>query len=130
MVKYFYILIQRCLSKKKTINTTIFLIQNCRKIAHLGNSFLVVTDAGVKGRYFNLDDAKNLLKGITSGARLIAEVDKSNKVLKDPHLIEGQPQTRENGFNKSWGNWYVINRLIEICEKFIQNMKGMFRVSQ
>ena len=113
--------------------------------------YLVVSGhLGVVGRYFDLEQAKDILNTITSGARLIAEVvnynsvnlehetqnDKlgrwvnNNKLLRDPHKISGQPQAPEAGFNKAWGDWSVIFSLMDIAEKYLQNLTGIITTSE
>ena len=85
----------------------------------LGRGFLVVTDSGrnfgdavVKGRYFNLDKAKSVLSGFTSGNRLIAMVDESNLVLEKPVMLVNM-------------NTELISRFIETGQIFVQNLTGI-----
>ena len=86
---------------------------------------MVSDRSGVEGRYFDLEQAKDILRSITSGAKLIAEVVDNNKLLTDPHVISGQPQVPESGFHKAWGDWSVILRLMDVAEKYLQNVEGM-----
>ena len=87
-------------------------------------TFLVVSDAGVKGMYDFLEEAKQILSGITNDRktnRLIAEVDINKKLNKDPHIISGKQQLPANGFNKHWQNWDSINALMVICQKYLDS---------
>ena len=86
---------------------------------------MVSDRSGVEGRYFDLEQAKDILRSITSGAKLIAEVVDNNKLLTDPHVISGQPQVPESGFHKAWGDWSVILRLMDVAEKYLQNVEGI-----
>ena len=96
----------------------------------LEKSYLVVNDDGVVGRYFDLEQAKSVLNETKSGNRFIAPVNEYNEVMKepndplDPHIVFGQPQTRENGFNNLWCDYSCIIRLIEMCKDYLQPVKG------
>ena len=84
--------------------------------------FLVVTDNGVLGEYSALDDAKEVLNGQSKKKgfnRFIAEVDETNTLVEDPHIVGWKQQTEENGFNRFWNDWRDIYRLIEKCQKYL-----------
>ena len=106
----------------KSINATNFYL--------LEKSYLVVNDDGVVGRYFDLEQAKSVLKETKSGNRFIAPVNEYNEVMKeakdplDPHYIDGELQTTENGFNKFWCDYHCIIRLIEMCKEYLRAIKG------
>ena len=84
--------------------------------------FLVVTDNGVLGEYSDLDEAKEVLNGQTKKRgfnRFIAEVDETNTLVTDPHVVGWKKQTEENGFNKWWNDMRDINRLIGKCQSYL-----------
>ena len=85
----------------------------------LESTYFVVSDSGVKGSYNDLDVAKNVLDGIRTGNRLIAEVGGTGILIRDPHMISGQNQTPSNGFNKYWCDWSCINRLMDLCQEYL-----------
>ena len=80
---------------------------------------MVISDTGVEGRYNELDAAKQVLKGITDGNRLIAEVDSTGNLIRDPHIISGQSQDAGNGFNHSWCSWTCINSLMDMGQAYL-----------
>ena len=106
------------------------IISYCLQFYLLEKSYLVVNDDGVVGRYFDLEQAKSVLNETKSGNRFIAPVNEYNEVMKenndplDPHIVNGQPQTRENGFNNLWCDYSCIIRLIEMCKDYLQTVKG------
>ena len=65
----------------------------------------------------NLDNAKLELAKHTTGSRLIAEV-RNGKVEADPHQVDGQNQSPENGFNKYWSGWADIHRMIAVARSY------------
>ena len=75
-------------------------------------------------------EAKSVLNETKSGNRFIAPVNEYNEVMKenndplDPHIVFGQPQTRENGFNNLWCDYSCIIRLLEMCKDYLQTVKG------
>ena len=89
----------------------------------LGSTFLVVQDNNVVGRFNNIEEAKAVLMGINRGNRLIAEVDSSKKLKRDPHMVGGQNQGMgmRAGFNKYWCGWSCINRLMNLCASYLNN---------
>ena len=95
---------------------------------HSGLSYLVVSARrkAVVGRYMNLEQAKDILHQISKegGGRMIAEVNGHDRVQKNPHFISGKPQVPNAGFNKAWGDWSGIHRMLDISEKFFKNITG------
>ncbi|CAB9513303.1 expressed unknown protein [Seminavis robusta] len=81
--------------------------------------FLVIEGTNVKGKYAKLDDAKAKLKTIKNGNRMIAEV-KETKVLENPHRIAGQAQEPDLGFNKYWGGWNDIKKMVEAAKSYVK----------
>ena len=81
----------------------------------------MVRDSGVVGIYNDLEEAKQVLLGINSGNRLVAEVDSNGNLLRDPHIVDGQNQGMgmQAGFNKYWCGWSCINRLMDMCDIFL-----------
>ena len=88
-----------------------------------GIQYLVVNDGGVVGPFINIEHAKEKLKGISSGNRFIAEVY-AGKLQSDPHNIGGILQSQSNGFNKYWGDWPDINRLMKLCQSFLSDFSS------
>ena len=84
-----------------------------------------MTDNGVLGEYSDLNEAKEVLMGLGKPKtkkgfnRFIAEVDETNTLVEDPHIVGWKQQTEENGFNRWWNDWNAINRLIEKCQKYL-----------
>ena len=75
-----------------------------------------------------LENAKAELNGIIRNKklnRLIAEVDGENNLIRDPHVVGGQRQNAENGFNHFWHNWDSINRLMDMGQKYLDEI-GIF----
>ena len=70
------------------------------------------------GKYTDIETAKTVLGGINSGSRLVAEVDSTNALQRDPHTVGGQKQSQgySAGFNKYWLGWSDINRLMNIAQ--------------
>ena len=98
-----------------------FLLGHDSHFATGQKKFLVVTDNGVLGEYSVLDEAKEVLNGQTKKRgfnRFIAEVDETNTLVTDPHVVGGKQQTAENGFNKWWNDRRDINRLIGKCQTY------------
>ena len=90
-----------------------------------------MTDKGVLGEYSVLDDAKEELNGLSKKKglnRFIAEVNESNTLVEDPHIVGWKHQTEENGFNRWWTDWNGINRLIQKCQKYLDKT-GILTVS-
>ena len=87
--------------------------------------FLVVNGSSVVASYHYIEDAKERLSKIITGSRLIAEVDENGALKRDPHLVNGQNQTPENGFNKWWTGWTDINRMMDVCERYLQLLNGI-----
>ena len=85
----------------------------------LASTYLVVSDSGVKGQYNDLQDAKQELNGINNGNRMIAEVNSAGILNRDPHKINGNDQTLTNGFKKYWCGWSCINRLMDMCQTYL-----------
>ena len=83
----------------------------------------MVSDSGVIGAYNDLQEAKQVLNGINTGNRFIAEVNSDGNLNRDPHFVGGQNQGAGTsaGFNKHWCDWPCINRLMDICEIFMKN---------
>ena len=77
----------------------------------------------VKGHFRYLKHAKDYLDGFKTGSRLIAEIDSQRNVNRDPHKIAGKNQKPENGFNKYWGGWGDINRLMDLGEEYLSKMR-------
>ena len=83
---------------------------------------MVVGNKQVRGHFSDLEQAKLLLQK-QSGDRLIAEIDELGNLKRDPHKIAGQNQNNDNGFNKYWGNWDAINRMMDLCEWYLVKMR-------
>ena len=92
----------------------------------LGSTFLVVNDKNVVGSYNDVETAKVVLRSINRGNRLIAEVKSSNGLNRDPHIVGGQNQGAgiSAGFNKYWCGWSCINKLMDICARYLDNLTG------
>ena len=75
----------------------------------------MVAGGAVAGTFSDLEAAKAELNKNTSGFRLIVEV-KDGEIMPDPHMIAGQAQTPENGFNKVWRDWGDINSMIAVAK--------------
>ena len=93
--------------------------------AELVPRYLVATHSGVKGIYTDIEEAKKKLNSMQSGSRvsrLIAEVNEFGKLMRDPHIVGGQNQgiAMGAGFDKWWGDWNDINKLMDICEEFLR----------
>jgi hypothetical protein len=73
------------------------------------------------GRYKLLENAKQLLNGINSGNRFIAEVMGHGVLNRDPHTINGQNQTNDNGFNNFWYGFNSIIGLMDTCQKYLES---------
>ncbi len=86
----------------------------------LESTYFVVTDTGVKGRYNDLDLAKQVLKGFKNGNRLIAEVNGTGILNRDPQVISGQKQTKPSGFNWDWCGWSCIDTLMNKAQEYLQ----------
>ena len=85
--------------------------------------FLVVAKYNVVGEFTNVELAKLKLNSITSGSKLIAEVNDRGVLMTDPHLIDGTPQTSEFGFKKYWNSWHDIIRMMSICRRYLNQGK-------
>ena len=87
---------------------------------------MVVQDKGVVGKYNDIETAKRVLTGINAGNRFVAEVSSSNALQRDPHTVGGQLQSSGNsaGFNKWWGSYRDINRLMDIAQNYLINPTG------
>ena len=97
------------------------------RILLLGPTFLVVTEDGVEGRFFDLKRAKETLNRIDKGAkynRFIVEVDLNGKISDDPEKIDGEIQTKPD-FDSYWCGDECINKLLIFCEKYWQHDKGL-----
>ena len=81
--------------------------------------FLVVDSKCVLGSFSDIEKAKESLAQIKQGIRLIAEVDEHGKLNRDPHIVGGQNQNQAAGFNKYWRDWPDINKIMDICEKYL-----------
>ena len=92
----------------------------------LGSTFLVVTDNGVVGKYADIETAKRVLSGVSTRNRLVAEVYTGNVLKRDPHTVGGQMQSSGNaaGFNKWWGGWSDINRLMNMAQTYLNSPTG------
>ena len=79
------------------------------------------------GKYTSIETAKTVLGGISSGSRLVAEVDSSNILQRDPHTVGGQKQSQGSaaGFNKYWLSWPDINNLMNIAQSYLNSPTGM-----
>jgi len=92
---------------------------------HVGSTYLVVTEKGVVGSYVDIEMAKEKMKGIKDGQRLIAEVNSENilqRTWTDVHYdVGGQHQTKSQGFNNFWWNWPEIVKLMNIAQKYLDN---------
>jgi hypothetical protein len=87
----------------------------------------VVHDSGVQGRYNVLKDAKEALKNLEYRRnKLIAEVDGKGKLNRDPHMINGQKQIEENGFNKYWQGLGAINALMDLCQEYLDSTGRLY----
>ena len=75
------------------------------------------------GGYFELEKAKQSLKDIDSGSRLIAEVDGYGKLIRDPHIVGGQNQGlgTATGFNKDWEGFQVIDKLMDMSQAYLES---------
>ena len=97
--------------------------------------FLVVTRNGVVGSYTDIKDAKQKMKpmrgtygyveyirGTNAWNRLIAEFNPiGGGLIRDPHIVGGQNQCPEEGFNKFWNNWDPdICDLMDIAAEFLK----------
>jgi hypothetical protein len=85
-------------------------------------TYLVVSESGVQGRYKLLEDAKQMLNGIRSGNRLIAEVKGHGVLNRDPLTISGKNQTDDNGFNKLWYGVDSIIDLMDTSQKYLDSV--------
>ena len=81
--------------------------------------FLVVAGDRVVEEFDDLEKAKERLNRIPNGSRLIAEIDGHGVLMRDPHFIDMIPQAPSQGFNKWWNGWEDINRMLDICEKYL-----------
>ena len=93
----------------------------------LAPTFLVVHENGVLGRYIDLERAKERLKTVANGKRLIAELDcngrmdlcRINGLNRNPHIIGNQAQETSQGFSSNWDNQNDINLLMDICQVYL-----------
>jgi len=89
--------------------------------------YFVVAGRKVVYRTKYLNKAKKYLRRYKRGSRAIFEV-KKGKVLKSPYRIAGYPQTRRYGFYTYWRNKKDIQRMRNICVKYIKpKRKPVFR---
>ena len=88
---------------------------------------MVVTDNGVVGKYADIETAKRVLGGVSTRNRFVAEVYTGNVLKRDPHTVGGQMQSSGNsaGFNKWWGGWSDINRLMNIAQTYLNSPTGI-----
>ena len=87
----------------------------------------MVRDSGVQGRYNVLKDAKEALNAIQDYTnKLIAEVDGKGKLNRDPHMINGQKQIKENGFDKYWQGLDAINLLMDLCQEYLDSTGRLY----
>ena len=80
------------------------------------------------GKYTDIETAKRVLSGQSSSRnRFVAEVSSSNYLNRDPHIVGGQFQSngQSAGFNKWWGSWTDINRLMDLAQNYINSPTGM-----
>ena len=89
---------------------------------------MVVRLEGVVGSYDDIEMAKETMKGITNGARLIAEVNSANILQRSYGAVHydvgGQHQTQSQGFNNYWLNWPEIVKLMNIAQKYLDNQSS------
>ena len=88
--------------------------------------FLLVTQTdGVVGSYTDIEEAKQKMKplyGTFGRSRLIAEVNPISGLIRDPHLVGGQRQVKEEGFNQWWNNWDPdIHNLMDVAAEFLKS---------
>ncbi|CAB9517861.1 Apolipoprotein(a) [Seminavis robusta] len=88
--------------------------------------FIVVHNGQVTNSYpdGHLDDAKKELARVAQlgGSRLIAEVVKT-VVQQDPHHIDGNAQTKANGFDNFWHHWDDIKAMIAKAQEYNDQMR-------
>ena len=92
--------------------------------SHQASEFLVIHNGKVTGRYDTIEEAKAKLSTYPTGSspsRMIAEV-KDGTVLSDPHTVGGQNQGGGlgAGFNKWWGDWSDINRMVKVAQDYLE----------
>ena len=75
----------------------------------------------MRGIYGDIEYAKKGLKTINTGSRFIAEVSSQGILNRDPHIISGISQTSANGFNKWWEHDKDIEKLIDMCKRYIDS---------
>ena len=78
-------------------------------------------------QFNNIESAKAELLKVTSRIRTIAEVESNGKLKRDPHVVGGQNQNQAEGFNKYWGGWNDINRMMDVAQRYLDGKKGNFK---
>ena len=103
------------------------LLVNIKYIFMPGSTFLVVTDNGVVGKYADIETAKRVLKGVSTRNRFGAEVHSGNVLKIDRRTVGGQMQSsgKDAGFNKWWGGWSDINRLMNMAQAYLNSPNGI-----
>ena len=91
-----------------------------------GQTFLVVNETKVVGKFRDIEAAKELLMeypdksshGADHANRFVAEVAANGTLNRDPTWVGGQNQGlgMEAGFNKWWYSWNAINNLMEVSK--------------
>ena len=86
-----------------------------------------MTDNGVVGKYADIETAKRVLGGVSTRNRFVPEVYTGNVLKRDPHTVGGQMQSSGNaaGFNKWWGGWSDINRLMNMAQNYLNSPTGI-----
>ena len=84
-----------------------------------------MTDKGVVGKYADIETAKRVLSGVSTKNRFVAEVKTGNVLKRDPHTVGGQMQSSGNGFNKWWGGWSEISRLMNMAQAYLNSPNGI-----
>ena len=86
---------------------------------------MVINETNVDGYFTFLEDAKERLNLISSGPRLIAEVDSPRRLNRNPKTINGQLQSNEMGFNWYWrddDDSRSIDKLMDIGQAYLDSM--------
>ena len=83
---------------------------------------MVINETNVDGYFTFLEDAKEHLNRISSGYRLIAEVDSPRRLNRNPKTINGQLQSNDMGFNWYWRDSRSIEKLMDIGQRYLNSI--------
>jgi len=102
------------------------MLDVCRSYitGHPIREYVLVEGNEVKGVYGTTADAKQALAPYPEGnppSRMIVEVI-NGVVQSDPHTVNGENQGGgvSAGWNKWWGDWFDINRMLGVVRTYIQ----------